>query len=508
MVAMIMADEKTDTPIGATDQGATNNVQNIPEPQVTVPQQPLNAAVGVPGVVAQASVPTPAPEIFVPPVMSMPKVPHDAPMAAPIDPDKVVTQITSMPKIPLGAAMMPPMQEDPLPIAPLAAETPSVVEANPAITIRPMMAPPTSINSAPTESISAMPAPQGSDVSQMLAGIQIPERREFRSAGDIQLPPKNSPHGIPLNTPAPSAVVRMPRPEIPQDTMSTVHTFRADVQGVVKDQNVSLVHAASMESDRKRNGESAIQNPGAQQRVRRTVALVFAIVLFLGLGSAALFGIAYVSQQHNTQVDVPADTSLIFAEQHVVLPIDNAVPANIKQTIAGMRLSSNAPLGAITRIVPLVVEKTADGASQQRLATTQEFLKSLGLHVSDDLYRALGDQFFFGIHTVDKNVPVLVIPVTSYDRAFASLLAWEPQMNPDLAPAFTAVPSSIAGSSGPVPRVFQDTVMRNYDVRALKDDNNYIQLYYSFPTPSILVIAESPYSFSEILSRLQSGRKL
>jgi hypothetical protein len=158
--------------------------------------------------------------------------------------------------------------------------------------------------------------------------------------------------------------------------------------------------------------------------------------------------------------------------------------------------------------MPIVTDKTADGTSQQRLATTQEFLKALGLHVSDDFYRAISDQFFFGVHTVDKNVPVLVIPVTSYDRAFAAMLAWEPQMNSDLAPAFTAVPASMAGPSGPVPRVFQDTVMRNYDVRALKDDNNYIQLYYSFPSPNILVIAESPYSFSELLSRLQSGRKL
>jgi len=50
--------------------------------------------------------------------------------------------------------------------------------------------------------------------------------------------------------------------------------------------------------------------------------------------------------------------------------------------------------------------------------------------------------------------------------------------------------------------------MRNYDARALKDDAGQIQLYYSFPTRNILIIAESPYTFAEVLSRLQAERRL
>ena len=57
-------------------------------------------------------------------------------------------------------------------------------------------------------------------------------------------------------------------------------------------------------------------------------------------------------------------------------------------------------------------------------------------------------------------------------------------------------------------RKFEDTVMRNYDVRALKDDQGQVQLYYSFPTRNVLIIAESPYSFTEILSRLRADRRL
>ena len=74
---------------------------------------------------------------------------------------------------------------------------------------------------------------------------------------------------------------------------------------------------------------------------------------------------------------------------------------------------------------------------------------------------------------------------------------------------FTPVSTQTSGANGlPAVRSFEDTVMRNYDVRALKDDSGQIQLYYSFPTRNVLIIAESPYSFSEILSRLRADRKL
>ena len=89
------------------------------------------------------------------------------------------------------------------------------------------------------------------------------------------------------------------------------------------------------------------------------------------------------------------------------------------------------------------------------------------------------------------------------------MLEWEPTLNTDLSPVFAAVPAQTTNASGlPVIRSFSDVVMRNYDVRALKDDAGNIVMYYSFPTQNILIIAESPYTFTEVLSRLQAQRKL
>jgi hypothetical protein len=199
--------------------------------------------------------------------------------------------------------------------------------------------------------------------------------------------------------------------------------------------------------------------------------------------------------------------SLVFAEQSVALPLDNATPSELKRRVAGERQVQTGSLGSITRIVP--VFQGTNSQTQPRAAKTAEFFAALGLNAPDDLVSSLGDEFFFGLHVVDKNAPVLVIPVTNYSRAFAGMLAWEPTVNADLAPVFTALPASTFDANGiPQSRVFIDDVMRNYDVRELKDDSGQIQLYYSFPSPSLLIIAESPYSFPELLSRLQSVRRL
>ena len=157
----------------------------------------------------------------------------------------------------------------------------------------------------------------------------------------------------------------------------------------------------------------------------------------------------------------------------------------------------------------MLSETDADGVPQNRPATFKEFMTALGARASDDLYRALGNDFFLGIHAADKSAPLIIIPVVSHARAFEAMLAWEETLNSDLAPLFSAVPVFTKDENGvPAKRTYEDLVMRNYDVRALKDDAGEIQLYYSFPTQNILIIAESPYSFPEILSRLQASRQL
>jgi hypothetical protein len=346
----------------------------------------------------------------------------------------------------------------------------------------------------------------GTDVQKILSEVKLPERRDFKAAADTKPAsqvPKNLSAMVVKPPTAADEARAMTKPEA--TGISSVHTLKDDLQYAVKEKKMSLVRAVSLEQDKKRT-EFVEEDFGRKERRKRITGILFASGLLFALGFAALFGV-YVVMTSYTAAPTQQLNSIVFAEQSVALPLDNATPSELKRRVAGERQVQTGSLGSITRIVPIFQGTGPD--AQPRQATTAEFFTVLGFRAPDDLLRSLGTEFFFGLHVVDKNAPVLVIPITNYSRAFAGMLAWESTMNSDLAPVFTALPVTIFDANAiPQSRVFSDDVMRNYDVRELKDDSGEIQLYYSFPSTNLLIIAESPYSFPELLSRLQSVRRL
>ncbi|PIR84195.1 hypothetical protein COU18_00370 [Candidatus Kaiserbacteria bacterium CG10_big_fil_rev_8_21_14_0_10_51_14] len=344
--------------------------------------------------------------------------------------------------------------------------------------------------------------------------MKLPERRapEKTAGGETPSPiPLQAVKPPPVETPAERLGTMAPRSaeEKERDIVSPIHTLKNDLQNVVRDQKVSVVRAVSLEENRRARATKESEAPVTQRRSKHTFTIIFTVVLLSLVGAGALFSVYTITSERAGTPPPQIDTSILFAEQSVLLPLSNYSPGDLKRALADARASSAGTLGSITRILPVVTITSPDSATQEAPASFSEFMRAIGAHPPDELLRALGNDFFFGIHTVDENAPLIIVPVTSYDHAFAGLLAWEDALSADLAPAFTAVPNLITDPNGiPSKRVYQDLVMRNYDVRALKDDSGEIQLYYSFPSQRMLVIAESPYSFTEILSRLQASQKL
>ncbi|MDP2648959.1 MAG: hypothetical protein Q8P19_03615 [bacterium] len=376
-----------------------------------------------------------------------------------------------------------------------------------------------------------------SNIAALLKDVKIPERRDPSEAGgkktyevkqfDTALGAKPAegkpsaaqdkasvtPVGAVMTVPHAEEGAAAPAPKS-TDNLASIHTLKDDLKRVVHDDKVSYVHAVSLEEERRhRNKKDAPKTEGQAQRSKRVFTILFGVGVLVFLGASALMGI-YAIQWARLSPPPTTSSSILFSENSVLFPVDGQSPTSIKQTLAQARLSSNATLGSITRIIPTVPAEAggaaqADGSIAQRPATFAEFMRAIGAHPPEDLLRALSGDFFFGIHIVDKNAPVLIVPVLSYQRAFAGMLAWEGALNSDFAPAFQPLTLQTTGNAGgPALRTFGDFVMRNYDTRVLRDDSGQIQMYYSFPTQDILVIAESPYSFNEILGRLQAERRL
>lgn len=371
------------------------------------------------------------------------------------------------------------------------------------------------------------PDPLQTDMSKILKGIKLPEKRAYTPDGertvtatpsiasqdakklDDILAAHITENPAVLNPPEviEAAPVTVPNQEAFHEELqvASVHTLKQDLQHVVHEQKMSVVKAVALEQEKRAHNDHMVEPPKPPSRAP---AVIFTVLIFLLLGLAALGGVYYVAQVQYAPSPSVESTSLVFAEQTVGFPLTKDSPQTLKSQLALARTSSGT-LGSLLHIVPFIEGVDATGKPTQQPATLSQFFTALGIEPPENLMRALGDEFFLGVHTVDKNAPIIVIKVASYDRAFDGMLSWEKNINPDLSPLFSAVPRLMMGPDGlQIQRPFTDLVMRNYDVRALKDDQGVIQLYYSFPTRDLLVIAESPYTFTEILSRLQAGRRL
>lgn len=355
-------------------------------------------------------------------------------------------------------------------------------------------------------------------ISSILEEIKLPKRR---SSPPQAKTPEQSPNVFDTalgavetkserqGPPAPQPPPPPPQSDEPAfSIVSPLRTLKNDLQEVVREKKISLVRAVALEQEKRRD-TAGREFEHMQASPRRHTGVLFSAVLLLVLGGAALGGVYFIMSERSEAPTSTADSSILFVESTVSLPLESESPLELKRLLAQARGSSNATLGSITRIVPTERITTEEGGEIVQETSIAYFWGRMGAQPPEDLLRALSSEFFFGIHTVDENAPIFVIPVLSYERAFAGMLAWEQGMNADLSPVFTTVPPQIIGPSGlPEKRGFEDVIMRNYDVRALKDDAGDIQLFYSFPTRSILVIGESPYSFTEVLSRLRAERKL
>lgn len=353
----------------------------------------------------------------------------------------------------------------------------------------------------------------GDDIARILGDVKLPERRI-----EAETPPQRT-YDTSLTGDAEARAAELATKQtqvreaaravqeslptgVPKtaDDVRALHTLKDDLQDVVRNKKISLVRAVALEEDKRHHPRIEDELPAPKRSLRAPIILTLSFFLF---GAAALAGTYYVLQDR-TADPLQNNSQLLFAERAVPVDIGSLAPADLRREIASARTAGGLPLGAIMQIVPA----RAAGDSYTPVMFS-EFLQAVGARAPGELVRALGNEFFFGIHTVDENAPVIVVPVTSYERAFAGMLEWEKTMNGDLSPMFTAVPMQTVSSDGLlVERTFTDDVIRNYDVRILRDESGVIQLFYSFPTRNLLIIAESEYSFAELLSRLRADRRL
>jgi len=482
-----MADEKTGTIVPA--EGSKQDSALVDTRNIAAPKAPEAAPSLQPGdpepVILEETVIKAAPPKPPPPKESPPALPPTPPPAS------AAVEAPSSPALPAPGVALP---------------APSAVKKEPMRVDRPVQkiqlatTAPLPRQSSPEAASPHIPtldqSAQKDEIAKILGATPLPERRgpaAQQSQPAVTVMPKS-----------PEEVTPVKRESFVETVTVPLRTLKNDLQDIVRTKKISLVRAAALEQEKKHGQLEIVRESAASdQRRGRAFKILFTASILVLLGAGAFFAVFMIQGQRTNPPDDGQFASILFSENTVTFPLGEQSPIEVERLLGASRTAVAGSLGSITRIVPTRTDTT------ERAATFAEFNAAMGSRIPSELLRALSTDFFFGLHTVDENAPILIVPVDAYERAFAGMLAWEATMNADLAPLFTPVPDQVQGSNGlPEKRRFEDLVMRNYDVRALKDDAGVVQLYYSFPTKDILVIAESAYSFKEILSRLKAERRL
>jgi hypothetical protein len=111
-----------------------------------------------------------------------------------------------------------------------------------------------------------------------------------------------------------------------------------------------------------------------------------------------------------------------------------------------------------------------------------------------------------------------VFGVTSYERTFAGMLAWERSMMRDLVTLYPSreggnltptATSTIIGTSTPVfvepirPQdAFTDAIVANHDVRVLRDTAGQSLVLYGYVGKDLLILARDEAAYAALLGRL------
>ncbi len=284
-----------------------------------------------------------------------------------------------------------------------------------------------------------------------------------------------------------------------------LHTYKQDVESLVRKRKISLVKALAMQSDKMPNGEDMMR-VGAnevEKQNKKTSFILLASITMIILGMVAI-GVAYTAYQTKKEsltqdkARVLISDSLLFVEHRTRLDVTDRLPRETLAELSRILVHSRATLGSITQV--LLEDEVWDSTTNSNASYTisqKQLISLLGLSLGEQFTRLLGnaDDYMLGMHMANRNSPFLLLTTQSYDHAFASMLNWEGKAEMELSPLFT-IPSDASSK-----RTIEDIVIQNIDARVIRDENKDIRLLYAFLDQNSILITNNIHTLIEVASR-------
>lgn len=278
--------------------------------------------------------------------------------------------------------------------------------------------------------------------------------------------------------------------------ISSLRTFKTDMDDMVKEQNISLSRIAMQEEARRREmSEQAVET-----KSKNKIYIILSLLFIISGGVAGWY--IYTNQTEPIdEIIVKTELSkpIIYAE--LKKEIDYTLLSKVKllSAIKTEIFSGELEPGKVKNII--LTKKGSDGVTTE--ANSATFLGILSSEVPDDFKRSLTDKVsIYSIAPINgEKSGAIVFETGSYQKTFSGMLKWEDgTLIRDLYELLTgAVPGEEVFALH-----FIDIVINNQDARMLTDPNSQLKIIYGFLDGKTIAITGNIDSYNEIITRFKN----
>ncbi len=294
--------------------------------------------------------------------------------------------------------------------------------------------------------------------------------------------------------------------------ISPVRTLKTDMDRYVKEQDISVAKKFVLQDQRKRamfESGQILDGQGKKPKSHSAITIVVLFLVLMSLGVGIIYTVAKyknidlvgyikgflssgelkpITQTANTEGAVP---QFIFSEKRQSIEIENQP---LKETVSEIReevKNADIKLGSIENIV---ITK-----NNIPIIKLNEYLEAIGMEIPPVLIRLFDEKkFIYGIHSSIENGGFLVVKTKFLEKTYAEMLNWESDsLARDMLTYFSIKKPTEEIYKAP----FIDEIVKNINVRVLKDYKKEVYLVYAFLDKDILIIAGNKPTFVEVLRR-------
>lgn len=278
-----------------------------------------------------------------------------------------------------------------------------------------------------------------------------------------------------------------------------LRTYNSDVADAIRNDEGSIIKIALAEKEKRET--EAIYKEAEGTKTSKVFLVIGGVILIV----AAIVGSYFLFQkkkEKETPLPIPGNIET-FITYNTYSYIDITDVTNTVELLDSIKKQESTDSGLIKA---LFLERKINDTSE--FLTSNNFLSLIKASTPGALTRSLPDKYLLGKYSnlnstneQSKSAMFLILQISDYPQAYASMLDWEKTMLIDLYTLFS-IEIIEPDDDNLFEKPWKDIIVNNKDTRVLYKDNGEAILYYVFINKNSLVITGNLEALKEIITRL------